>query len=102
MRPARGETTLGPGAIHSSNSVYCVCECLFVCLGRPRLFEGRGIFIYGLGLLSGQGGESNLDSDSVLIGVLRLIVWGNVVVSLPARSAGKIWAFLHHLQGSGA
>ena len=25
------------------------------------------------GLLSGQGGESNLDSDSVLIGVLRLI-----------------------------
>ena len=25
------------------------------------------------GLLSGQGGESGLDSDSVLIGVLRLI-----------------------------
>ena len=29
----------------------------------------------------------------MLIGVLRLIVWGNVVVSLPARSAGKNWDF---------
>ena len=29
-------------------------------------------------------------------------VWGNLVVGLPARSAGKLWASLHHLQGSGA
>ena len=26
-------------------------------------------------------------------------VWGNLVVSLPARSAGKFWAFLHHFVG---
>ena len=54
------------------------------------------------GRLSSQGGEYNLDSDSVLIGVLRLIGSQMLVVSLPARSAGKFGAFLHDLQGYGA